>query len=326
MQEVQIVIGLLIIVFTFLDFFHTTLSGNGFGVLSGLINRTLNRIIIQNQNRKIFIFSGMTHLLVTTFIWLSMLIFGTYLIFTSGEYMVIESGTRVPADYSERFYYIMYVLSTLGMGNLIPGNQTSEILTGILSLSGFILVTTGITYLLNVVNSVLSKKQLSYFISTFGEDISEVYHFFKKENELSGLISNSSTLRQEILKNSSSYIAFPMVNYFLSKERKSALIVQLAILYEVVMVLRQDWEEESREYAKLTTIINSIEQYLKLALEKPTKEDENEDKLLTLRGYWRNYGYSYRERNEEMDKQFSASLKYSGWSWEEVYTLKGLDN
>ena len=321
MQQVQIAVGLLIILFTFLDFFHTTLSGNGFGAFSGIVNRLLNRILIQNQNRKIFNFSGVTHLLVTTFLWLSLLVAGTYIIFSSGEFMVIDSSTKLPANQIERFYYTMYLLSTLGIGNFIPGSETSEIISGILSLSGFILVTTGLTYLLNVVNSVLSKKQLAYYISTLGADIAELYEFFKKENNLSGLISDSSDLRQQILKNSSSYIAFPMVNFFLSKDRKSAVIVQLAILYEVIMVLRLDWEKDSLEYSKLTTIIRAVEQYLELGLEKPDSNDKDRELLLTLRGYWRNYGYKY-ERHVEIDEQFSTSLKYSGWTWEEVYQLK----
>ena len=320
MQQLQIAFGSFIVVFTFLDFFHTTLSGNGFGKMSGILNRVLNRIIIQNQNRKIFNFSGLTHLLTTTFVWLSLLVFGTFIIFTSGELMVIDGATKLPADYVERFYYTTYLLSTLGIGNFVPGNETGEIISGILSFAGFVLITTGLTYLLNVVNSVLSKKQLAYFISTLGNDIAEIYQFFKKENNLNGLISDSSDLRKQILENSSSYIAFPMVNYFLSRDRESAVIVQLAILYEVVVILRLDFDKDSMEFSKLTTIINAIEQYLNLGLEKPSKEDENEKLLLTLRGYWLNFGYRY-ERNSKIDRQFSASLKYSGWNWREVYHL-----
>ncbi len=48
-----------------------------------------------------------------------------------------------------------------------------------------------------------------------GKDVEEIFNFFKNQEELSSLVSDASDLRQQILKNSSSYLAFPMGNYFL---------------------------------------------------------------------------------------------------------------
>lgn len=321
MQTLQIAVGFILIVVIFLDFFHTTLSGNGFGFLSRLVNRTLNRIIIQNRSRTIFNYSGVTHLLVTTAVWLTLLFLGAYLIFTAGEEMVIHGTSKLPANYSQRFYYTSYVLSTLGIGDFVPGNAVSDIFTGILSFTGFIMITTGLTYLLSVVSSVLSKKELSFYISTMGSDVEEMYHFFKKEDDLSGLLSDANNLRQEILKNASSYLAFPMVNYFLSKKRESALVVQMAVLYEVLMVLKMDWPEESVQYAKICTILNAIEKYLTLGLEDPDAAEHNRKKLNTLRSSWGKFGYTYK-KNTDIDRQFTSSLTYAGWNWDEVYKLK----
>lgn len=320
MEILQIVAGIVVIILTFLDFFHTTLSGNGFGFISRELNRLLNRLIIQNKDRSIFRYSGITHLLITAFVWLALLFCGTFLIFTAGEEMVIDGTTFLPATNSERFYYTSYVLSTLGIGNLIPGNETSEILTGILSFSGFILITIGLTYLLSVVQAVLSKKELAFFISTLGNDVEEIYLFFKKDENLDGLLSDANDLRKQILQNASSYLAFPMTNYFLTKNRNSALIVQLAVLSEVLMILRMDWEEESLQYAKLCTLINAIEKYLNLGLEGPDDALHNQEQLETLRGFWMKFGHTLK-KDTKMDRRFSSSLFYSGWSWKEVYRI-----
>lgn len=320
METAQIVIGLAIILFTYLDFFHTTLSGNGFGIFSRIINQILNRIIIQNRTRTIFKFSGMTHLLITTFLWMLLLFIGTYAVFSAGEEMVVHSTTGLPATHPERFYYTGYVLSTLGIGDFVPGNDTSRILTGILSFSGFILITTGLTYLLSVINAVLDKKQLSFVISTMGKDIEEIFNFYKQQEELENLISNASDLRQQILKNASNYLSFPMANYFLSKKRESALILQLARLHEVLMIIRLDWKEESVQYKKITVILNGIEKYLELAIEKPDAAKHNKEELKTYRSHWMKYGY-YFEGKTAIDRQFTSSLKYAGWDWKEVYRL-----
>lgn len=321
METVQIAIGFIIIVLIFLDFFHTTLSGNGFGIFSRVINQLINRLILQNRNRKIFLYSGITHLLVTTFLWLSFLVLGAFIIFTAGEEMVVNQTTGLPATKVERFYFTAYVLSTLGIGDFVPGNDHSRILTGILSFSGFVLITTGLTYLLSIINAVLSKKQLAFFISSMGKDVEEIYNFFKNQDELSSLISDASDLRQQILKNSSSYLAFPMSNYFLTKNHDSALIVQLARLYEVLMIIRLDWDKSTVQYNKVTSTICAIEKYLELGLESPEAGEYSRDKLLTLRSFWKQYGYNYNEE-EFTDKQFNSSLQYAGWNWEEVYKLR----
>ena len=191
METIRIVAGLLVIVITFLDFFHTTLSGNGFGFISEVINRLLNRLIIQNKDRGIFIYSGLTHLLINTMVWLVLLFLGAFIVFTAGDEMVIHEMSGLPANNYERFYFTAYVLSTLGIGDYVPGNETSQVLAGILSFTGFILITIGLTYLLSVVQANLKKKELAFLISTTGKDVEEIYNYFKKEDGLSDLVSDA---------------------------------------------------------------------------------------------------------------------------------------
>lgn len=321
MEVFQIILGIIIILITFLDFFHTTLSGRGFGFLSGALNRLINNIILQNRSRSIFNFSGLIHLMITSFVWLALLYWGSFIIFSAGDEMVINSITHLPATTVQRFYFTCYLLSTLGIGDFIPGSETSQILAGILSFSGFVLITTGLTYLLSVVQSVLGKKELSYLLSTMGRDVEQIYKFYKREDNLSGLLSDAENLRQLILKNASSYLAFPMVNYFLSKERDSALIVQLASLHEVLVVLRMDWEPDTIQHTKINTLLNAIEQYLKLGLESLEDAPDNKEALSTLRSFWRKYGYIFK-KHDEMERRLTASLRYAGWNWKEVYKLK----
>ncbi|GAB2774420.1 hypothetical protein GCM10010465_20900 [Actinomadura fibrosa] len=232
--------------------------------------------------------------------------------------MVVNGSTFVPATYIERFYFTCYLLSTVGIGDFIPGNSTSELLAGILSFSGFILITTGLTYLLSVVNAVLNKKELSLSIATLGQDLEEMYNYFKNEDDLASLMSDSSDLRQQILRNSSSYLAFPMVNFFLTRDREFAVIVQLARLYEVLVVLRMDWQEGTRQYSKICSIIKALEYYLQLGLEKPESASDCKEKLDTLRSFWMEKGHVYKSY-KLIDKQFTANLEYAGWQWEDVY-------
>lgn len=312
--------GLLLLMLIFFDFFHTTLSGRGFWYISAGVNRFLSRIILQSRYKKLFEFSGLIHLLSTALVWLLVLILGTFLIFASSERMVVNTETNIPANMAERFYYTSYVLSTLGIGDFKPGTDVARVITGLLSFSGFILLTTALTYLLSVVNSVLEKKKLALTISTMGDGLGSLYDALQREQG-SGLGDIGSDLRQSVLRNSSNYLAFPIVDHFLTKQKQRAAEVQLASLYEVLKVLKKEFPEGSTQVAHINNNIVAIEGYVGKGLESPDDFDFDHEKLKELRRFWLSKGKSY-DQDYEKDRLFNASLQSAGWSWEEVYQEK----
>ncbi len=316
-EIVALVLGFFILIITFFDFFHTTLSGNGFWYISGNLNEILSRIILSHKNRRFFDYSGLIHLLLTTLCWLVLLILGTFLIFISGEQMVINAQTKLPAGMIERFYYTCYLLSTLGIGDFTPGTDFSRILSSVLSFSGFILLTTALTYLLSVVNSVLSKRQLALTISTLGKDITELYNFFELESS-SALTDKSGDLRQLILKNSSNFLAFPIMNHFMTRQKSRSAEVQLAALYEVLMVLQTQHEKETIEHAKMDKVINAIEAYTSMGLSDSKDFEHDENHLAELRQFWTRRDRKFQQDTKK-DQKINASLKSAGWEWDDVY-------
>ena len=320
-EIITFVLGFLILIITFFDFFHTTLSGNGFWYISGTLNQILSKIILSYKNRRFFDYSGLIHLLLTTLCWLVLLILGTYLIFLSDEEMVVNAQTKLPADLLERFYYTCYLLSTLGIGDFTPGHNFSRILSSVLSFSGFILLTTALTYLLSVVNSVLSKKKLAMGISTLGTDVWELYEYFGSNNGHS-LKDKSNDLRDAILKNSSNFLAFPIISHFMTRKRSRSTEVQLAALYEVLVVLKNEYPKGSTQYSEIKAVINAVESYLVLGLDSADDFEHDAEKLQEMRWFWAGRGKKY-ENDPWKDKIINSTLKGSGWSWEEVYKAKG---
>lgn len=314
-----IAIGLVIIIFTLFDFFHTTLSGKGYWYISAKVNTILSRIILSNKSRFFFDYSGLIHVLTTAFTWLALLVLGTFIVFISQETMVIDFETGRPANLIERFYFTCYVLSTLGVGDFIPGNEISKVLTGILSFTGFVLLTTGLTYLLSVVNSVLDKKELSLTISTLGEDLVDLYKYFEMEDG-DRISKNSDSLRRAILKNSSNFLAFPIINHFMTRHRDRAAEVQLASLYEVLNVLKSEFAKETVAHTEILTILNAVESYLQLGLEDEEDFDYDPHRLEEVRLFWPLRGKEYNN-NPWKDRSINAALKSAGWSWQDVYHI-----
>ena len=324
MGIILLLLGILILVLTFMDFFHTTLSGQGFGFMTGKVNRLLGHLILKNRNNFLFKYSGLLHLLITTLFWLLMLNFGTFLIYTSSPEMVINSESKIPANLLERLYYTGFVISTLGIGDFVPGNSLSRVITTILSFSGFILLTTALTYLISVVNTVLQKKQLAIYISTLGTDISEIYTTVITPEGTNMIVENTDSIREMIIKNSSNYIFFPIVQYYLSAKKEASLELQLVRLYEVLVMLNYQFEKDSVQNLKVNSIIATIVSYIKLGVKDREEYDLEEDHLDDLRKFWSKYNLKYAPRTTA-DKAVNATLLSSGWKWEDVYEKREKD-
>ena len=321
MEIVLILLGFCILVYTFLDFFHTTLSGQGFGWMTGKINRLLGRAILKNRNTFIFKYSGILHLLVTTLFWLLMLFLGSFIIYASSPDMVITSDSKLPATLAERLYYTGFVISTLGIGDFIPGKDLSRVITTFLSFSGFILLTTALTYLISVVNTVLQKKQLAIYISTLGNDMDELYESVITPEGINLLVRNTNSIREMIIRNSSNYIFFPIIQYYLSGNKEDALELQLVRLYEVLTVLGFQFEQGSGQALKIKSIIATIVNYVGLGLEEQDYYSFAPEEIEKQREFWTRYSLTYPSQ-PKADKAMNASLLSAGWRWEDVYRLE----
>lgn len=313
MQIILIGIGILILLATFLDFFHTTLSGNGFGIISAAVNDGLSTLILKDKSKLSFKYSGLIHILCTTATWLFLLLLGIYLIFISGDMMVIHATSKMPATYVERFYYMCYVVSTLGVGDYIPGNDLNRFFTGIFSFSGFILLSTALTYLLSVVTAVLQKKQLALFLSSMGANISELYEFFTTEDNLELLSEKSTEIKKLIIQAASNYVFFPVIQYFLTEKKRTSVELQLARLNEILLVLQNDFPPEDPNYQRVKSLRKSITYYLDLGLENQADYEFKTEEVKNQRDFWIKYNQTYIQEIN-VDRSMHAALKGAGWT------------
>ncbi|WP_164905220.1 potassium channel family protein [Aequorivita ciconiae] len=318
MQTVLIITGAIILILNFADFFHTTLSGNGFGKISAAVNKGLSVLVLKNKSKTLFKYSGLVHVLATTVVWLLLLLTGIYFINLSGPEMVVNAQTGLPASYLDRFYFMCYVVSTLGNGDFIPGNNLNRIFTGIFSFSGFILLTTALTYFLSVVKAVLQKKQLALYISSMGTDVKQLYNYLSVEDNSQLLKENAHQIRKMIIVASSAYIFFPVVQYFLIDEKRASTELQLARLHEVLLVLQNEFPKSSDNYKRIHGLRKSISYYLDLGLEDQEDYERKPLKIASERQLWKKWGRTCSPHSE-MDHSLHAALQGAGWDWEDVY-------
>ncbi len=321
MQIFLIILGLLILVLTFWDFFHTTISGNGFGFISSKINEILAAIILRPKSKTLFHYSGYIHVIANVFLLFVFIIAGTFIIFISADSMVVNVETEMPASTLERFFYTCYLLSTAGFGDFVPGNSLSNILSSIFSFVGLIFWTTAVAYVISLINSVLKKKELALYIFSLGENMDELHNYFTIDQNLTTLTGKSGYLRQMINTNTSNYTTFPIIRYFLTRKKRSSLVLQMAALYEVLNALEKKVKSDSIQDIKIKSILKSIEYFLKTEKQTPLNYTYEKKELKDLRSFWQKHG-KMNNLNTSMDETMSNALYKAGWDWKDVYESK----
>lgn len=237
-------LGLLLLVLIIYDFFFTTLSGSGAGLISKKVASFSYRSLRQfsgSTNRKVFEYSGMIVNLSVLFVWIVLVWLGLFLVFSYDPAGVTNSSST-PANWTERLYFTGYILSTLGLGNFKPVTPFFEIVTGIFSFFGFIFFTSSMTYLISVSSAVIRKRTLSRSISTLGKNPSEIADKLKNFQP-SYRDQQILSLQQQITSHLVSHQAYPVVHFFSHKNPENCFNLNFVRLDEAITILLQENRE-----------------------------------------------------------------------------------
>ena len=170
-ETLSLIIGTILLISIIYDFFFTTLSGSG----AGLVTRTVSAIshsflqfLSRLFGRRIYRISGLIINLFVLLVWISVVWIGLFFIYSSNPEAIVNSQGKIASNI-ERLYFTGYILSTLGMGNFYPTTNSFETLSSISSFFGFIFFTSSMTYFLSVSTALINKRTLARSIQNFGK-------------------------------------------------------------------------------------------------------------------------------------------------------------
>lgn len=313
--------GIALIVLTLVDFLYTTLSCNGSGRLSTTVNRALDRVLTSGS-QVLRNWSGIIHLLFTLATWVVLLLTGGLLIVSAYPEMVVLPPSGKIADLSERFYFLAFTFSTLGMGDYTPGTEMGRYFTAVYSLLGFGVLTTAITYILSVTGAATKKKTLATFISTMGEHPADLFDYFTTKEDGSFFSDRIDDLVEQINMHVNDHLSYPIVHYFHSDERPWSAIIQLASLQECVLALRVHYAERKDILAHLRRLERTINRYLELARVPEYRLESIDTMLLTRRKGWYDQilkSPTCEDKPTENCRAFGVLLDEAGHSWDTVF-------
>ena len=328
-SEIYLVLGVFLIIAIASDFFYTTVSFNGAGILSRTISKSIAAIFLwvnrKTDSRVLFKFSGMTHILALVIAWIGLLWLGLFLLLMSDPSSVLHAPSQTAASAANKFYFSGYVLSTLGNGQYIPNGKSWQLIVAAFSFAGFIFITTAMTYLMNLTSAVIHKRELSLFISNLGETPEEILSNSYNGTNFKWLTRLAPDLQQMINEHSQNHYAHPGVHYFYSIPRDESLSVNLTNLDEVITLLETRVKNETLIDDDLRPLRNAIDKFLHTIqnhfINTPNLEIECEPDFQHLKQSGISIDNELFKENRTNKRRIllSGLLQSSGWSWKDIY-------
>jgi hypothetical protein len=242
-EIVCIAAGAIIIFATGVDLIWTTLGTHGGGPVSDTVLngvwKLLLRVHRRNPRHRLLSYAGSVLLALIVAVWIGLFWAGSFLVFAGNRHSIVASRTQRVATIEEKFYFAGATLFTFGTAEYAPNGprwRVASVLTGAIGLGS---VTLSITFLLQVLQSVVMKRALGVYISDVGSTPYEILNRSWTGERFEGLDGHMATITEKLHIVTEQHLAYPVLRYFHSEKRRAASTVRLAGLYEMTMILEE---------------------------------------------------------------------------------------
>jgi hypothetical protein len=176
-------------------------------------------------------------------VWLLLTFLGWYLVFSAAPSAVVDGTAGDPADAWARAYYTAYILSTLGIGDYVPGGPAWQVLTGIAATAGFALATLVITYMASLTSAVAHKRQFARTVTQLGATPQDVVlaawdgqGFPMLADVLRELTTDLNALTEE-------HLTYPVLYLYKAANPSTAHWPAVATLHDTLLILDEVVDE-----------------------------------------------------------------------------------
>lgn len=234
--------GFLIVAVTVADLGWTTLAASGGGgpVTSRLAHYLWRLARVPRgfpRRHQVLRLVGLAVVGTTILVWFVMMWLGWAMVFAGGQDAVVSSTSGEPAGWWGVVYFAGTTIWTLGPGDLVAQGPGWRILTAVASMSGLLVATLAITYLVPVIGAVTHRRQVALQISALGEDPYEIAGRSTDAQGRSDLARHLQDLTGKLQRLAQQHLTYPALHYFHDVNRETAGPVQIAVLDEALTML-----------------------------------------------------------------------------------------
>lgn len=242
MNSILILLGSALVVLAFVDALWTTLWVDGSaGPISSRVTawswRGTVALVGRRRHGALSLF-GPFVLSLVVILWMALLWLGWTLIYSGDEQSILHGSTNTPADWPVRFYFVGYLLFTAGLGDYVPNGSTWQILAVFTNMTGLLLATLGITYILSVISAVVQKRAFASQVSGLGRTTAEIVESGWNGRDLRDLNLPLSALASQLSQLSEQYRAYPVLQYYHAAEPEKSPTVAVAIFDDALTLIR----------------------------------------------------------------------------------------
>lgn len=276
--------------------------------------------------------AGLVITLVIVMVWLSLIFAGWYLIFSASEHAVVHGDTGDPAGPWARAYYTAYVISTLGIGDYVPGGPPWQVLTGLAATAGLVFASLTITYLASLTSAVAHKRHLGRTIAQIGTTPQSIVLRAWDGRSFDVLRGYLTTITPELNAIAEQHLTYPVLYFFRADQRHTAHWPSVATLDEALFILDELVDERVQlpdltvkpTRAAIAAYLDTVPDYKKDedAQEPPAPPlDELEDSDVPLQAP--DVIEAAVRSSAKRRSQLVAVLRHQGWSWQAAVAPSG---
>ncbi len=161
---------------------------------------------------------------------------GWSLIYVAFDEALLAAQSGAEAGILERFYFAGYVVSTLGLGDFQPGNDTWRLVTTFASLSGFMFLTFLVSFMVTISSQISERRALAMMITAAGAGPYAILRRYRNGDtvDLSPLLS---MIALPVIKTAEASTNLPLLHRFHSADVHGSYAVAIARLDETLTML-----------------------------------------------------------------------------------------
>lgn len=265
-------VGLAVVALVIVDVAITVLAvSSGPGPVTRLVSRVgwqmFRGIHRRGRTHSLLRAAGPVIVLAVLTTWLVLMILGWGLVFGQ-EGSLLDDGEAVKPAFG-RIYYAASVILGRGASGITPGSGVWRFAEQLAALTGVAFLGVTLAYILPVINAVVHKRKVAATISALGADPTELLTRAWNGRTFGDLDLHLLGLTPEIALVAQHHLAYPVIAYFHSSDRQTALAPSIAVLDETLTLLLKvvddppaagcEWSAIHPCRATITNFLRSVE-------------------------------------------------------------------